>query len=145
MVSNTAKFYFANYYHEALKLVEDIAGGYVATSPGGKDYDNPEIRPMIDKYFGGKAGVKAEHRLRAAKLVKDLGASDYDLCTIHAEGSLEAQRMAVLALADFGRYKASAKRAARINDEPRTPRSPIFRSFQFPDSNSASFAAAKIN
>ncbi len=116
MVSNTAKFYFANYYHEALKLVEDIAGGFVATSPGGKDYDNPEIRPLIDKYFGGKAGVKAEHRLRAAKLVKDLGASDFDLCTIHAEGSLEAQRLAVLVLADFGRYKAAAKRVARIND-----------------------------
>jgi 4-hydroxybutyryl-CoA dehydratase/vinylacetyl-CoA-Delta-isomerase len=34
--------------------------------------------------------------------------------TIHAEGSLEAQKLSILALGDFDRYKAAAKRAARI-------------------------------
>jgi 4-hydroxybutyryl-CoA dehydratase/vinylacetyl-CoA-Delta-isomerase len=36
--------------------------------------------------------------------------------TIHAEGSLEAQKLSIYALADFDRYKAAAKRAARIQD-----------------------------
>jgi 4-hydroxybutyryl-CoA dehydratase/vinylacetyl-CoA-Delta-isomerase len=36
--------------------------------------------------------------------------------TIHAEGSLEAQKLSILTLADFDRYKAAAKRAARIRD-----------------------------
>jgi 4-hydroxybutyryl-CoA dehydratase / vinylacetyl-CoA-Delta-isomerase len=118
LISNTAKYFFANYYHESLKLVEDIAGGLVVTSPSGKDFDNPETRDLIKKYFGGKHGIPSEHRLRMAKLVKDLGASDYDVCTIHAEGSLEAQRMSVYTLADFDRYKAAARRVARIDQKP---------------------------
>jgi 4-hydroxybutyryl-CoA dehydratase/vinylacetyl-CoA-Delta-isomerase len=39
-----------------------------------------------------------------------------DVLTIHAEGSLEAQKLSILALADFDRYRAAAKRAARIDD-----------------------------
>ena len=51
-----------------------------------------------------------------AKLIRDLTSSYEDVLTIHAEGSLEAQKLSILALADFDRYKAAAKRAARIED-----------------------------
>ena len=50
------------------------------------------------------------------KLVRDLTSSYEDVLTIHAEGSLEAQKLSILALADFDRYKAAAKRAARIEN-----------------------------
>jgi len=36
--------------------------------------------------------------------------------TIHAEGSLGAQKLSIYALADFDRYKVAAKRAARIQE-----------------------------
>jgi 4-hydroxybutyryl-CoA dehydratase/vinylacetyl-CoA-Delta-isomerase len=51
-----------------------------------------------------------------AKLIRDLTSSYEDVLTIHAEGSLEAQKLSIFALADFDRYKAAAKRAARIQD-----------------------------
>ena len=70
----------------------------------------------MEKYFGGKAGVPTEDRLRMAKLIRDLTSSYEDVLTIHAEGSLEAQKMSILQLADFGRYKAAAKRAAGVDD-----------------------------
>jgi 4-hydroxybutyryl-CoA dehydratase/vinylacetyl-CoA-Delta-isomerase len=51
-----------------------------------------------------------------AKLIRDLTSSYEDVLTIHAEGSLEAQKLSIATLADFDRYKAAAKRAARIQD-----------------------------
>ena len=116
MYANICKYYFADNWHQATKYIQDIAGGIVATCPSSKDFENPEIHDLLDKYLGGKAGVPTEHRLRMVKLVRDLTSSYEDVLTIHAEGSLEAQKLSIFALADFDRYKAAAKRAARVDD-----------------------------
>ncbi len=121
MYANITKLFFADNWHQATKYLQDIAGGIVATAPSGKDYFNPETHDMIEKYLGGKAGVPTEHRLRLIKLIRDLTSSYEDVLTLHAEGSLAAQRLSIYALADFERYKAAAKRAARIKDEVEHP------------------------
>jgi len=121
MYANIAKYFFADNWHQAIKYVQDIAGGIVATAPSALDYENPELRPLIDKYLGAKLGVKTEHRLKLIKLIRDLGSSYEDVITLHAEGSLAAQKLSIFALADFNRYKAAAKRAARIDDGTRDP------------------------
>ena len=119
--SNCAKFHFANNFHEATKYVQDIAGGLPADVFSREDYFNPETRPLIDKYFGGKAGVATEHRIRAMHLVRDLTSSFEDIVTIHAEGSLAAQRLSVYSLGDWDKFKAAAKRVARIEDGTEHP------------------------
>jgi 4-hydroxybutyryl-CoA dehydratase/vinylacetyl-CoA-Delta-isomerase len=119
--SNISKFFFADNYHQAIKYLQDIAGGIVATAPSSKDFLNPETRPLIEKYLGGKDGIPAEHRLRLVKLIKDLTSSYEGVLTLHAEGSLAAQRLSIHVLADFERYKAAAKRAARIKDGTEHP------------------------
>jgi 4-hydroxybutyryl-CoA dehydratase/vinylacetyl-CoA-Delta-isomerase len=116
MYANICKFYFADNWHQATKYLQDIAGGIAVTCPSGKDFMNPEIHDLMEKYLGGKAGIPTEHRIRMAKLIRDLTSSYEDVLTIHAEGSLEAQKLSIWALADFNRYKAAAKRAARIDD-----------------------------
>jgi len=121
LIANICKFYFADHWHQATKYIQDIAGGIVATCPSSKDYLNPETQPLLDKYLGGKAGVPTEDRLRMVKLVRDLTSSYEDVLTIHAEGSLEAQKLSILALADFDRYKAAAKRAARVENKKGHP------------------------
>ncbi|OPY64814.1 MAG: hypothetical protein A4E57_03408 [Syntrophorhabdaceae bacterium PtaU1.Bin034] len=88
----------------------------MATAPSAKDFFNPETHDIIEKYLAGKAGVSTEDRLRMIKLVKDIGSSYEDVLTIHAEGSLEAQKLSILQLAEFDRYKAAAMRAAQINN-----------------------------
>ena len=70
----------------------------------------------MEKYLAGKDGVSTESRLRMIKLVRDLTSSYEDVLTIHAEGSLEAQKLSILTLADFERYKAAARRAARVKN-----------------------------
>ena len=121
MIANICKFYFADNWHQATKYIQDIGGGIVVTCPSSKDFFNPETHDMMEKYFGGKAGVSTEERLRAIKLVRDLTSCYEDVLTIHAEGSLEAQKLSVLQLADFDRYKAAAKRAAQIENKKGHP------------------------
>ena len=116
MYANICKFHFADNWHQATKYIQDIAGGIVATCPSSKDFFNPEIHDMLDRALGGKAGVPTEHRLRLVKLIRDLTSSYEDVLTIHAEGSLEAQKMSILVMGDFERYKAAAMRAARIKN-----------------------------
>jgi len=121
MYANIAKFFFADNWHQATKYVQDIGGGIVATCPSSKDYFNPETHNLLDKYLGGKAGITTEHRLRLIKLIRNLTSSYEDVLTLHAEGSLAAQRLSIHSLADFDRYKAAAKRAARIEDGTKHP------------------------
>jgi 4-hydroxybutyryl-CoA dehydratase/vinylacetyl-CoA-Delta-isomerase len=121
MIANICKLYFADNWHQATKYVQDIAGGIVATVPSAKDYYSPETHDIMEKYFGGREGIPTEHRLKVIKLIKDSTSVYEDVLTIHAEGSLAAQKLSIYALADFERYKAAAKRAARIKDGTEHP------------------------
>lgn len=121
MYANICKFYFADNWHQATKYIQDIAGGIVATCPSSKDYFNPDLHDMLDRVLGAKEGIPTEHRLRLVKLIRDLTSCYEDVLTIHAEGSLEAQKLSILSLADFDRYKAAAKRAAHIKDKTSHP------------------------
>ena len=121
MYANICKYYFANNWHEATKFIQDIAGGIVATCPSSKDFFHPELHEMLDRALGGKAGIPTEDRLRMVKLVRDLTSSYEDVLTIHAEGSLEAQKMSILLMGDFDRYKAAALRAAGIKNPKKHP------------------------
>ncbi|MEM2465088.1 MAG: 4-hydroxyphenylacetate 3-hydroxylase N-terminal domain-containing protein [Candidatus Bathyarchaeia archaeon] len=117
ILSNAAKFMYAEYYHQGIKFVQDIAGGIVATMPSFKDYENPETRPYIEKYLAGKDGVPTEHRLRAIKLAQSLTSCRHEVTTIHAEGSLQMQLLETYYSFDWERVKNTAKVAAGINPE----------------------------
>ena len=112
--TNTAKYLFADNYHQAIKIVEDITGGIATNAPTYKDWINKETQPFLDKYLGGRYGVPAEHRLRAVRLIKDLTNSHFRVGGIHGEGSLATQRIFLYAGADWQKFKAAAKRAAGI-------------------------------
>jgi len=112
--TNTAKYLFADNYHQAIKIMEDICGGIAANIPAYRDWINPETRPWLEKYLGGKYGVPAEHRLRAIRLIKNLANAHFRVGGIHGEGSLATQKMFLYAGGDWKKYKAAAKRAAGI-------------------------------
>ena len=114
MFTNTAKYIFANSFHQAVKLAQDICGGIAADPISFKDWNNLEERPYLEKYFGAKAGVPTEHRLRAVRLLHDITSGRRGTMEIHAEGSLAAQQMMNFFAADWELYKASAKKRAGI-------------------------------
>ncbi len=116
LLSNLAKLTFADYWHQAVKIVHDIAGGLVATLPLGIDLASPALHNALDPYLSGREDASAEDRIRAINLVRDLTTPEAGAATIHGEGSLIMQKMTILREADRKRYLSAAKRAAGIPD-----------------------------
>lgn len=112
--TNTAKYLFADNYHQAIKNLEDICGGLATNTPTYRDWSNDETRPFLERYLGGVQGIPTEYRLRTIRLVKDLANSHFRVGGIHGEGSLATQRIFLYAGADWEKYKAAAKRAINI-------------------------------
>ena len=116
---NMAKYYFAHNYHEALQHVQDIAGGMLVTAPGVEDFANPETGDLLRHYLGGRAGVDGEARVRALNMVSDLTTGDFGgyhaVLAIHAEGSLEAEKLMIYRAYDPERTLAYARKIAGLS------------------------------
>jgi aromatic ring hydroxylase len=118
LLVNMAKLHFATNYHQMLAYVQDITGGLIATGPGEADLDNPETSAYVRRYLGGRKGIPVEHRLKAINLVKELTATDFAgyqaVLAIHAEGSIEAEKLAMVREHDSARCIALVKKLAGI-------------------------------
>jgi aromatic ring hydroxylase len=117
LTTNLAKYTFATRYHQALELVQDCAGGLLVTGPGGADWDSPDVRPVLEKYYA--AAVPAEERLRVMHLIADLTARDFGgyhaVLAVHAEGSIEAEKLQIVRSYDREAAVAYARRLARLD------------------------------
>ena len=120
LIVNMAKLHFATNFHQMLAYVQDIAGGLVVTGPSEADFESPDVGKYIRKYLGGRAGVTVDDRLKAINLVKELTATDFSgyqaVLAIHAEGSIEAEKLAMVREHDSLRCKQLAKQLAGIAD-----------------------------
>jgi aromatic ring hydroxylase len=112
---NVAKSQFAHGYHEAVQHVQELAGGMLVTGPGDEDWESEELRPFLNKYLVGREGVSAAQRMKMMNFIRDLTSSDYggyqEVLAIHAEGSLEAEKLQIFrAFNEDG----SARRVVRL-------------------------------
>jgi 4-hydroxybutyryl-CoA dehydratase/vinylacetyl-CoA-Delta-isomerase len=115
MLTNSAKFTFADNFHEMCKLAQDICGGVATTVPSYRDWKNPEIHDYIEKYLGGRAGIPTADRIKVIRMIKDMTHNYYQIDHIHGEGSRAAQQIFLYLSADWNRYKAAAKRELHID------------------------------
>ncbi len=101
-----------------LEHLHDIAGGLVVTMPTEEDWNNPALRPYIDKALRGNAQYSTEERLRALNLVQDLAASRTTGTllgfTINAAGSPVTNQVVVRRLYDLEKRIKHAKQIASI-------------------------------
>ena len=118
-IINIAKLHFATQFHEAIARVQEVAGGLLVTAPGQADWEQPALRPLIERYLGGK-GAGAEARLRLLHLISDVTTSAlggyHAVLAIHAEGSIEAEKLTIYRTAPLDKYVALAKELAGIAD-----------------------------
>ncbi len=118
VTTNVAKQYFAEQYHGMAQRVQDIAGGLLVTGPAEEDLAAPETKAYVERYLGGKKGFGVANRLRVMNLIRDLLASDFggynEVLSIHAEGSLEAQKLTILREFDAARARAFAAQCAYL-------------------------------
>jgi len=69
LLANTSKLHEGRVLHEMCRLLQDIAGGLVATMPSEKDFKHPEIGAYMKKYLKGVASVPVESRRRMFRLI----------------------------------------------------------------------------
>jgi 4-hydroxybutyryl-CoA dehydratase / vinylacetyl-CoA-Delta-isomerase len=114
--TNMAKWTFARDFHKAIETVQDLAGGLLATGPSGADWDSPEVRPVLEKYLRG--AWPADRRLALLNLVGELTTRLYGgyqaVLAIHAEGSIEAEKLAMFRAYDPTRALRLAMRLAGL-------------------------------
>ena len=99
LLCNIGKYLFATNYHASMKALQEVAGGLVVTGPTEADCNNPSTREFIDRYLGGRKGVDAISRLKVMKLIRDMGSTEgggeWWVGSLHGEGSLQAQKVAI--------------------------------------------------
>jgi 4-hydroxybutyryl-CoA dehydratase/vinylacetyl-CoA-Delta-isomerase len=120
LIVNMAKLHFATNFHQMLAYVQDITGGLIVTGPSEADLESPDIGKYVRQYLGGRRDVPVEDRLKAINLVKEMTATDFAgyqaVLAIHAEGSIEAEKLAMVREHDSFRCKELAKRLPGIVD-----------------------------
>jgi len=116
VTTNMAKCTFAREFHQAIETVQDLAGGLLVTGPGGTDWNSPEIRPVLEKYLPG--AWPADRRMAVMNLISDLTTRSYGgyqaVLAVHAEGAIEAEKMAMFRAYDPSRSVALALRLAGL-------------------------------
>lgn len=118
LITNVAKYHFAHNYHQAVQIVQDLAGGLLVTAPAAEDLTAEATREYVLKYLGGRKGYGAEQRLRLINLIGDLTASDFggyqEVLAVHAEGGFEAEKLQAYREYDFKTAAAYARALAGI-------------------------------
>ena len=95
----------------------------MVTGPSGADWESSAIRPVLEKYF--PAAWPADRRLAMLNLIGELTTRHYGgyqaVLAIHAEGSIEAEKMAMLRAYNPKRVVGLAMRLAGLNQEAKRP------------------------
>jgi len=114
----TGKVFSSKRIGEDRFIMQDAAGGLVATMASEKDYFSPDIGKYLKKYYKGKDDVPVEDRVRAFKLIEDMTASEfagwYHAMCISGGGAVQTFKSIAASGCDLERCKAKAKRAAGI-------------------------------
>ena len=112
LYTNIGKLYSNQNFGRVVEALIDTAGGIISTMPSQEDAENPEEGPYISKYMAG--ATDGESRLQVMKMAKELAASSLTgyLLTlmIHAEGSAQASKLALIRDYDLGEAEGLVNR-----------------------------------
>ena len=88
VLANASKIHEGKEMSEATRLMIDIAGGFVADLPSDRDFDNPEVGPLLKKYLKGNGQTPVENRVKMFRLIEKLAMESADtISDIHGGGS----------------------------------------------------------
>ena len=115
--ASTLKMFAAECWPAVRQLFEKHLAGSLLVAPSSyKDLKNPELRPLIDKYYRGSSG-SAEERVKLFKLIWDAIGTEFgarhELYEINYSGNQEQIRMDV---ANFSRRKKLLEQFTRMAD-----------------------------
>jgi 4-hydroxybutyryl-CoA dehydratase / vinylacetyl-CoA-Delta-isomerase len=119
MYTNVAKYHGAANFSTMVRHLHDIAGGAVVTAPSMSDFDNPELRPLLEKYIGTGPDISGEYRSRLFHAIRDLTADAlggwHHVTNLQSGGGLFAQKLVTRKNYDIERARALALKAAGLS------------------------------
>jgi len=119
LLANVCKLNVTRFPFEITRLVQDIAGGLIATMPSQKDFDNTEIGRYLEKYLKGREDVPTIDRIKVMRFIENMvegcGSVPYLTESMHGAGSPQAQRIAISRLANLDEKKELAKHISQID------------------------------
>ena len=94
----------ATFYPIVKNLIEQsVTSGLIYLNSSARDFQNPELRPYLDKYVRGSGGYDAETRVKLMKLLWDAIGTEFgarhELYEINYSGSTEENRLVALNIA----------------------------------------------
>jgi 4-hydroxybutyryl-CoA dehydratase/vinylacetyl-CoA-Delta-isomerase len=117
VLANASKIHEGKEMAEAVRLMVDISGGFVADLPSDRDFDNPDIGELLKKYLKGATGVPVENRVKMLRLVEKMAMESADtISDIHGGGSPAAHRLTIFRESDITHKKKCAIRLAGIEE-----------------------------
>ena len=121
LLANVCKHNVTRFPYEIGRLAQDLAGGAVVTMPSAREWDHPDLGPLLEKYFQGREGVPTRDRLRVLRLIENMtmgrNAVGYLTESLHGAGSPQAQRIQIGRQMNIEKKKAFAKHLAGIDEE----------------------------
>ena len=88
----------------AFQFVQDVAGGLLVTYPSPEDLEHAEYGAALKRYLEAAGGASGSERLRVMNLISDLTTGEYGgyqaVLAVHAEGSIEAEKLTILSQYD---------------------------------------------
>ena len=119
MYTNVAKYHGAANFSTMVRHLHDIAGGAVVTAPSMSDFDNPELRPLLEKYLGTGPDISGEYRSKLFHAIRDTTADAlggwHQVTNLQSGGGLFAQKLVTRKNYDIERARALALKAAGLS------------------------------
>jgi 4-hydroxybutyryl-CoA dehydratase/vinylacetyl-CoA-Delta-isomerase len=117
VLANASKIHEGKEMAEAIRLMVDICGGFVADLPSDRDMENPEIGHLVKKYLKGSKDTPVENRIKMFRFVEKMAMESADtISDIHGGGSPEAHRVTIFRESQIEAKKQAAKRLAGIEE-----------------------------
>jgi 4-hydroxybutyryl-CoA dehydratase/vinylacetyl-CoA-Delta-isomerase len=119
ILANTVKQNITRNVYEIGRLSHDLAGGFLATIPDSKAFDNPEISGWVRKYHTANPEYDVMDRIRVGRYIENMTSVTTMVEAMHGAGSPQAQRIAMLGQADIeGKIKMADEVIYGTNDVP---------------------------
>jgi 4-hydroxybutyryl-CoA dehydratase/vinylacetyl-CoA-Delta-isomerase len=99
MAANTVKLNITRNVYEIGRLSHDVAGGFLATMPDSKSFENPEISHWVRKYHTANPDYDVMDRVRVGRYIENMTSVTTMVEAMHGAGSPQAQRIPMFALA----------------------------------------------
>lgn len=120
LLANITKLNVTRFPYEIARIAQDIAGGLLVTMPSEKDFNHPEVGPLLKKYLVGSHEYPTEWRQRLLRLIENLtigaGSIGYLVESMHGAGSPMAQRIMLARLANMETKESYALKIAGLSE-----------------------------